>query len=79
MINRINSDLANGLGNLVSRTVAMVIKYFGGTLPAERQSGEFDSELIEQACSLRSIVDECMDKRSFRMLYLKYSECFPRK
>ena len=62
MINRINSDLANGLGNLVSRTVAMVIKYFGGTLPAERQSGEFDSELIEQACSLRSIVDECMDK-----------------
>ena len=60
MINRINSDLANGLGNLVSRTVAMVIKYFGGTLPAERQSGEFDSELIEQACSLRSIVDECI-------------------
>ncbi len=36
MINRINSDLANGFGNLVSRTVAMVIKYFDGTLPAEK-------------------------------------------
>ena len=33
MINRINSDLANGFGNLVSRTVAMADKYFGGTLP----------------------------------------------
>lgn len=37
MINRINSDLANGLGNLVSRTVAMADKYFGGTLPADRR------------------------------------------
>lgn len=62
MINRINSDLANGLGNLVSRTVAMVIKYFGGTLPVKKQSGEFDSELIEHACSLRSIVDGFIDK-----------------
>ena len=49
MINRINSDLANGLGNLVSRTVAMVQKYFGGTLPTERESGEFDDDLIETA------------------------------
>ena len=62
MINRINSDLANGLGNLVSRTVAMVQKYFGGTLPTERESGEFDDDLIETATSLRAKVDDFMDK-----------------
>ncbi|MBP1590764.1 MAG: methionine--tRNA ligase [Oscillospiraceae bacterium] len=57
MINRINSDLANGLGNLVSRTVVMVEKYFGGTLPKEKQSGEFDDELISMAEGLREKVD----------------------
>ena len=62
MINRINSDLANGLGNLVSRTVAMVDKYFGGTLPCEREAGEFDDELIEEATALRARVDDLMDK-----------------
>lgn len=62
MINRINSDLANGLGNLVSRTVAMVEKYFGGTLPTERVSGEFDDELIETATALRAGVDAFMDE-----------------
>lgn len=61
MINRINSDLANGLGNLVSRTVAMVEKYFGGTLPAEKTSGEFDSELIACASELRAKVDEYIE------------------
>lgn len=62
MINRINSDLANGLGNLVSRTVAMVEKYFGGTLPTERVSGEFDDDLIETATALRARVDAFMDE-----------------
>lgn len=62
MIGRINSDLANGLGNLVSRTVAMVEKYFGGTLPTERESGEFDDDLIAQATALRAKTDEYVDE-----------------
>lgn len=62
MINRINSDLANGLGNLVSRTVAMADKYFGGTLPADREAGDFDAELMAEAEGLVAKVDEFMDK-----------------
>ena len=62
MINRINSDLANGLGNLVSRTVAMVGKYFGGTLPEEQLPGEFDDELIAAASGLSAKVDEYVEQ-----------------
>ena len=52
MISRINTDLANSLGNLVSRTVAMADKYFGGTLPTDREPAEIDNELINMAKSL---------------------------
>ena len=62
MINRINTDLANGLGNLVSRTVAMVDKYFGGTLPTERETGEFDDSLLAEATALRAKVDGFVDQ-----------------
>ncbi len=62
MINRINSDLANGFGNLVSRTVAMADKYFGGTLPETRLEGDFDQSLKDCLLSVREKVDKCIDE-----------------
>ena len=65
LINRINSDLANDLGNLVSRTVAMVQKYFGGTIPAEREAGEFDADLKALAASTKTDAEAELDKLNF--------------
>lgn len=65
LIQRINSDLANDLGNLVSRTVAMIDKYFGGVLPEQRVGGEFDSDLKAMYIQLPQKVEELMDKLQF--------------
>lgn len=62
MINRINSDLANDLGNLVSRTVAMVEKYFNATIPIEKEAAEIDNELIDMATALCSKVEKFIDE-----------------
>ncbi|MGN0605134.1 MAG: methionine--tRNA ligase [Oscillospiraceae bacterium] len=61
MINRINSDLANGLGNLVSRTVAMADKYFGGTLPAEHTADALDEDFKAVVLSIVKDVEKEMD------------------
>ncbi len=66
MINRMNSDLANGLGNLVSRTVAMADKYFGGTLPEEREAAPVDEDLIRLAVSIRDAVDNYFDETQLK-------------
>ena len=66
MINRINSDLANGFGNLVSRTVAMVDKYFGGTLPTEREADELDNDLRAVALNTALAVDKAMDETKIK-------------
>ena len=62
LISTINTDLANDLGNLVSRTTAMAEKYFGGTLIPEREADAVDDELVNLIKTTSAKYAEQMDK-----------------
>ena len=66
LIQTINMDLANDLGNLVSRTTAMVEKYFGGTLPTERENSDADCDLKTMASTLRDRYETEMEHFQFQ-------------
>lgn len=65
LVHRINSDLANDLGNLLNRSTAMVNKYFGGTLPAPGPLAEVDAAFRAKAEAMIEQLDACINELAF--------------
>jgi len=65
LVNRINADLANDLGNLISRTIAMIIKYFGGVIPESGEAVALDEEIKVTAMQTFADATEKLEKMDF--------------
>lgn len=78
MVTRINSDLANDLGNLISRTIAMIIKYFDGSIPAAGETAAVDEELKELARNTYKEATEKLEKLDFAAYLIAVSRLISR-